>query len=85
MAFLNLSNDYAKLRRLKSEEAKKALITYIRYAEHSKSQYGSDTQYWPEEAVDQLLKLEQTTQDGITTAERYEKARQTGGVCLADF
>lgn len=35
--------------------------------------------------VNHLYELERTTEATATTAERIEKARRTGGVCLADF
>ena len=85
MTILNLKPIYNKLKHLKSQEARNALQAYLRYAEHAKGQYGNDTQFWPEEAVNQLHELEAKTSNQASTAERYEKARRTGGVCLADF
>lgn len=85
MVKYNLNPGYTALANAKTKEGKAAISKYIQITSQIIVKYGKETDDWPIEILNEILKAAREAYDSENLAARMQKARETGGVTLADF
>lgn len=85
MAKINLNPASEALAQARTSEGKKAISQYIQLASRIIVEYGQDTDIWPQDILQELLQAGRAAYEADKLAARVQKARDTGGVTLADF
>lgn len=85
MAMFNLTQAYQAQQQAVTPEGKKATSKYIQLASRIIADYGKDTDNWPNDILQELMKAGREAYDVEGAAARLKKARETGGVTLADY